>query len=90
MEGTLEIEFDTEIFKVPDLLMLSNGTMYLDESMLNATMANETSIERRLKSTNSKRIPILQVKVLPGPDSDLADLGFSWNVTSQEDRKLAI
>jgi hypothetical protein len=36
------------------------------------------------------KIPVLQVSVLPGPDSDPSDLGFTWNVTSQADKKMKI
>jgi hypothetical protein len=37
------------------------------------------------KSNNQKkRIPVLQVEVLPGIESNPIDLQFAWNVTQQD------
>jgi len=55
---------------VPDLSLLNNGTIYLDQVELTT---------RRL--ADEQRVPIIQVNVIPGLESNPADLQFTWNVT---------
>jgi hypothetical protein len=56
--------------------MINNGTIFLDEVGLGRLLGNETS----------ERVPILQVAVSPGRDSNKDNLAFTWNVTQQGTR----
>ena len=62
--------------------MINNGTIYLED----LEIKRDSSANRMLGVTTTnnnykKRIPVLQVEVLPGLESNAADLQFVWNVT---------
>jgi hypothetical protein len=81
-DGKIVIGFQSDVFVVPNLQMINNGTIYLDDFQAK----RELSAERDLGVTTTinkkkKSFPVLQVEVLPGGDSNPADLNFVWNVT---------
>jgi len=72
--------------------MINNGTIYLDDVKINN---RELAVDRMLgvKTTfnnKKKRIPVLSVEVVPGIESNAADLKFVWNVTTQETKSLNV
>lgn len=52
--GKIAIGFTLDIFKVPDLKMLNNGTIYLSD------------LERAGRNLNAHLVPVLQLEVIPG------------------------
>jgi hypothetical protein len=60
---------------VPNLTMINNGTILLDSPN-----------ERRL----GVKVPVISVEVLPGSDSNVTSLGFTWNATHLDKRELSI
>lgn len=98
--GELIIQFSSELFKIPRMEMVSGGVMYLSdllippidtlEGSVEGTAVGDLSVKRQLQksaATSAKKIPVLQVRILPGADSDPADLGFTWNVTMKENNR---
>ena len=57
--------------------MNNNGTIFLDQ--LNLTRDLQSEINP--KNINNERIPILEVNIIPGIESNVTDLDFVWNVT---------
>ena len=57
--------------------MNNNGTIFLDQ--LNLTRDLQSEIDP--KNINNERIPILEVNIIPGIESNATDLLFIWNVT---------
>ena len=76
--GKVEIGFNSDVFAVPDLQMINNGTIYLDDLQVKT---------RELAVTTTKkartRVPVLSVEVIPGLESNATELTFRWNVTMQ-------
>jgi hypothetical protein len=56
--------------------MNNNGTIFLDQ--LNLTRDLQSEIDP--KNINNERIPILEVNIIPGIESNATDLQFIWNV----------
>ena len=77
--------FNNDVFVVPTLQMINNGTIYLDQL---------TTKSRELKITKTNiqkvRVPVLTVEVIPGPDSNATALSFKWNVTAEDKRNMAV
>jgi len=69
--GKAIVGFNRDLKVVPNLTMINNGTIYLDQ----------VDYSRRLQADNTDRIPILQVNVIPGIESDGTNLNYSWNIT---------
>lgn len=69
--GKAVVGFSHDIRIVANLTMINNGTIYLDQ----------IGLGRALSIAEKQRVPILQVQMLPGPDSNSEDLTFTWNVT---------
>jgi len=79
--GKAIIGFNRDLKIVPNLSMINNGTIYFDQ----------VDYSRRLQADNSTdRIPILQVNVIPGIESDGGNLNYTWNVTQQGTREIKI
>jgi hypothetical protein len=57
--------------------MNNNGTIFLDQ--LNLTRDLQSEINP--KNIKNERLPVLEVNVIPGIESNAADLEFVWNVT---------
>ena len=81
-QGKVMIGFSSDIRKVPDLQMINNGTIFLDQLMPHRNLRGKIN-PRNLERV---RIPVLEVNVFPGLESNVSDLQFIWNVT-QEDAK---
>lgn len=77
-QGKVEIGFNSDVFAVPNLQMINNGTIYLDDLQVKT---------RELAVTTTKkartRVPVLSVEVIPGLESNATELTFRWNVTMQ-------
>jgi hypothetical protein len=90
-DGKIIIGFKSDVYVVPNLQMINNGTIYIDDLELKRELAAKRVLD--VSTTNirkRKSIPVLKVEVLPGLDSNPADLNFSWNVTTQEAQSLQI
>ena len=71
--------------------MINNGTIYLDDFKNKRSLAADRILGVTSTINNKKkRIPVLQVEVVPGLDSNAADLQFAWNVTQQEAKSLHV
>jgi hypothetical protein len=60
--------------------MINNGTIYLEDIEGYGDSGRELGIST-FKNANKKKIPVLQVEVIPGLESKAQDLSFRWNVT---------
>ena len=89
--GELIIQFSSELFQLPSMEMIHGGVMYLSDLLIpsidDSTAASTEGVKRQLQKSAAEKIPVLQVRILPGADSDPADLGFTWNVTMRENNK---
>jgi hypothetical protein len=56
--------------------MNNNGTIFLDQLDLTRDLQSEIDP----KNINNERIPILEVNIIPGIESNATDLQFIWNV----------
>jgi len=74
--GKAVVGFSQDIRIVPDLKMINNSTIYLDQVDFELARALEM-----LDNTGKARVPILQVSVIPGNESNIEDLQYTWNVT---------
>jgi hypothetical protein len=74
VDGKILIGFSSDVKIVPNLQMINNGTIYLED--LHRELGVTTVINGKKKS-----LPVLQVEVLPGLESKADDLSFRWNVT---------
>jgi hypothetical protein len=79
-DGRVFIGFNSDINTVPNLQMINNGTIFLDD------FGRELAIST-VKNVKKKSVPVLQVEILPSLESKAEDLTFRWNVT-HEDAKL--
>jgi hypothetical protein len=43
-----------------------------------------------LRNFEGIRIPVLEVNVIPGLDSNASSLQFSWNVTKQDEKSMIV
>ena len=66
--------------------MINNGTIFLDQ----------VNVHRDLKSKinpvklDRVRIPVLEVNVIPGNESNVTELQFVWNVTQEDAKTLEV
>ena len=74
VDGKILIGFSSDVRIVPNLQMINNGTIYLDD------FGRELAVSTA-KNVKKKNFPVLQVEVLPGLESKAEDLSFRWNVT---------
>lgn len=74
--GNVKISFESEIYVFPNITVYNNGTVYLSDLLPKRQLGSQ----RRLRAFEEP-VPVLKVDVLPGKDSDVADLKFIWNVT---------
>ena len=72
-DGKIRIGFMSDVIVVPNLQLINNGTTFVS-----------SKDNRRLETASKVKVPVLQVEVFPGIESDLADLQFTWNVTVQD------
>ena len=71
--------------------MINNGTIYLEDFKNKRDLAADRKLGVTTTINNvKKRIPVLQVEVMPGLESNAADLQFVWNVTQQESKSLYV
>ena len=75
--GKVSIVFSSDVFVVPNLQIINNGTIYLDQ------MTPHRNLRGRInpKFVDSVRIPVLEVNCIPGLESNATDLQFIWNVS---------
>ena len=73
-DGKIIVGFRSDVFVVPNLQMINNGTIFLSD-------LQGYGRELRLRPDD---IPVLQVEVIPGIESNATELSFVWNVTKQE------
>ena len=89
-DGKLILGFQSDVYVVPNLQMINNGTIFLDDletkRELHERGLGVTTTVRKKK----KAYPVLSVEVVPGLDSSAADLQFAWNVTQQEAQSLHV
>ena len=77
--GKASVSFSRDIKLVPDLKFINNGTIYLDEVEFldymprRLNVSNENWYDREDKE-DKDRVPILQVKVIPGKDQDIENI----------------
>jgi hypothetical protein len=89
--GQVILGFQSDVYIVPNLQMINNGTIYLSDLKDNRELAADRKLAVTTRNNNQKkRIPVLQVEVLPGSESNPADLQFTWNVTQQEAQSLLV
>ena len=89
--GQVILGFQSDVYIVPNLQMINNGTIYLSDLKDNRELAADRKLAVTTRNNNlKKRIPVLQVEVLPGLESNPADLQFTWNVTQQEAQSLLV
>ena len=81
------IGFQSDVYVVPNLQMINNGTIYLED--LKPRGARELGVSTT-NNQSKKSKPVLQVEVLPSIDSSPADLQFVWNVTQEDSRSLNV
>jgi hypothetical protein len=84
LDGKILIGFQSDINIVPNLEMINNGTIYLED-----LQARQLGIQT-LKNAKKKSKPVLQVEVIPGSESKAEDLSFRWNVTSENAKTLEL
>ena len=78
--GKVVIGFDSEIYVVPSMTMINNGTIYLDELDIKHPFFSNRKL---LAKKEKERIPVLTVDVIPGLLSNATALGFKWNATTE-------
>ena len=63
--GEIKIGFTSNIFKIPDLRMINNGTIYVSDLQ---KMTADKSFSRILPKLDKsvKQLPVLSVEVVPG------------------------
>ena len=69
-KGLVLIKFSSKTFVVPDLDIINNGTVSLSRD------ARELST-----TTHPVEVPVIEVKIDPGIESNATALTFRWNVT---------
>jgi hypothetical protein len=90
-DGQVILGFQSDVYVVPNLQMINNGTIYLDDFKNKRELAADRMLGVTTTINNKKkRIPVLQVEVVPGLESNAADLQFAWNVTQQEAKSLHV
>ena len=68
--------------------MLNNGAIYIED--LQGYRETRNLGTSKVNNANKKRIPVLQVEVIPGLDSKAEDLSFRWNVTEESAKTLKL
>ena len=74
--GNVTIGFESEIYIFPNITVYNNGTVYLSDLL----PKSQLGLLRRLGAVEEP-VPVLKVDVLPGKESNIADLQYIWNVT---------
>jgi hypothetical protein len=74
-QGKVIVGFNNDIKTVPNLTMINNGTIYADQLGFGRMLLKK-------EINNRPRIPVLKIEVIPGPDSNVTELSFKWNVTA--------
>lgn len=85
--GRFVLGFTSEVFKVPNLRMINNGTIYLSDlqKMGNSRLLSELDWDRK-----AEQFPVLSFSIIPGDGQNAKDLGFTWNVTNQTSSQLDV
>ncbi len=89
VDGKILIGFQSEVNIVPNLEMINNGTIYLEDLQGYNNSRRQLGISTVFKAKKKKK-PVLQVEVIPGPDSKVQDLSFRWNVTGENAKTLEL
>lgn len=89
VNGQILVGFQSQINIVPNLQMINNGTIYLDDIEGYRDNGRQLGISS-IKDPNKKRLPVLAVEVIPGIQSKAEDLTFRWNVTQQDSKALRV
>ena len=69
-QGKVLIGFSSDINTVPNLQMINNGTIYFDQ------LAPHRNLRSKInpRQLDRVRIPVLEVNVIPGLESNASDL----------------
>ena len=84
------IGFSSDVYVVPNLQMINNGTIFLSDFEAKRELQGRGLGVTTTINNKKKAFPVLSVEVLPGLDSNPADLQFVWNVTKEEARTLSV
>jgi len=82
-DGKIIIGFRSDIFVVPNLQLINNGTVIPNENSKKRSLAITTN-------SNKQTLPAFQVEVHAGVDSNPEDLQFTWNVTKETKDELHV
>ena len=85
--GKFVIGFSSDVYKVPDLRMINNGTIYLSDMQ---KLGNTRLLGTTDWDSKADQFPVLSLSVIPGDGQNLKDLSFTWNITNQTSSQLDI
>ncbi len=69
VDGKILIEFQSEVNIVPNLEIINNGTIYLEDLQGYNNSRRKLGISTVNNNAKKKKKPVLQVEVIPGPES---------------------
>ena len=78
--GKLKIGFTFPVYLVPNITIIGNGRISYNELI---NFKNQTSYARALQSA-ADEVPILELNLIPGAESNATDLSFNWTVMAQQ------
>ena len=73
--ASLVFKFESEVQIVPDFKILTDATILVSD------LHNRRTLKDRRASINTERVPVLQLKLIPGNEENDLDLSFTWNIT---------
>lgn len=77
--GLVKIGFTQDVVEVPQMNIINNGTVFL----------NEISEKDPFYEIEIKEVPVMELFVLPGIEQN-ENLNFTWNATKHEAEELHI
>jgi hypothetical protein len=77
--GFIKIGFTEKVYIVPDMRMVNNGTIYMNELQMLGDYKRELIWQRE-----ADQRPCLELQIIPGEGQNPKLLNFTWNATVQD------
>ena len=91
--GKVFIQFSSEVVVVGNLTSINNGTIFKDEVPIARKLRRRDKInpkDLRQLATERPSVPVMELKMVPGLESNASLLTFIWNVTKEDSLSMEI